>query len=91
MLAGDQEIARRAGIICQAPDQRMTNAQMTHYQSLMLNERVMFARLAILNSATFLPEMDNSSLVHCCADIFAEEIGIQSDLHDHLWPGVANW
>ena len=51
MLAGDQESASRTGIICQPPDQWMTNAQMTHYQSLLLTERVMFAPPAILNTA----------------------------------------
>ena len=74
--------------ICQHPDLWIANAWMTHYQSLLLTERVMFAPLAILNPATFLPETDNSSLGHCCANILAEEIGIQSDLRDQPWPGV---
>jgi hypothetical protein len=65
----------------------MANAWMTHYQSLLLTERVMFALPAILNPATFLPETDNSSPGHCCA----EEIGIQSDLCGQPWPGVPNW
>ena len=69
----------------------MTNAQMTHYQSLLLTERVVFAPPAILNPAIFLPEMDDSSPVHCCADILWEEIGIRSDLRDQPWPGVPNW
>ena len=34
-------------------DQWMTNTQMTHYQSLLLTERVMFAPPAILNPSTF--------------------------------------
>ena len=63
-------------IIRQPPDRWMTNARMTHYQSLLLTERVVFAPPAILNPATFLPETDDSSPVHCCADILAEEIGI---------------
>ena len=91
MLAGDQESASRTGIICQPPDQWMTNAQMTHYQSLLLPERGVFAPPAILNSATFLPEMDDSSPVHRCADILGEKIGIRSDLRDQPWPGVPNW
>ena len=69
----------------------MTNAQMTHYQSLLFTEWVVFAPPAILNTATSLPEMDDSSPVHCCADILAEEIGIRSDLRDQPWPGVPNW
>ena len=38
-------------IICQPPDRLITNARMTHYQSLLLTERVMFAPPAILNPA----------------------------------------
>ena len=68
--------------ICQPPDLWMANAWMIHYQSLLLTERGMFAPPAILNPATFLPETDNSSPGHCCANILAEEIGIQSDLRD---------
>ena len=91
MLAGDQEIASRTGIIRQPPDRWMTNARMTHYQSLLLTERVMFAPPAILNPATFLPEMDDSSPIHRCADILGEKIGIRSDVRDLPWPGVPNW
>ena len=61
MLAGDQEIASRTGIFRQPPDRWMTNARMTHYQSLLLTEQVMFAPPAILSSVTFMPEMDDSS------------------------------
>ena len=61
MLAGDQEIASRTGIIRQPPDRWMTNARMTHYQILLLTEQVMFAPPAILSSVTFMPEMDDSS------------------------------
>ena len=38
-------------IIRQPPDRWMTNARMTHYQSLLLTERVVFAPPAILNPA----------------------------------------
>ena len=38
-------------IIRQPPDRWMTNARMTHYQILLLTERVMFAPPAILNPA----------------------------------------
>ena len=43
-------------IVRQPPDRWMTNAHMTHYQSLLLTERVQFAPPAILNPATLLPE-----------------------------------
>jgi hypothetical protein len=38
-----------------------------------------------------LPEMDDSSPIHCCADILMEETGIQSDLCDQPWPGIPSW
>ena len=38
-------------IIRQPPVQWMTNARMTHYQSLLLTEQVVFAPPAILNTA----------------------------------------
>ena len=49
MLAGDQEIASRTGIIRQPPDRWMANARMIHYQSLLLTERIVFTPPAILN------------------------------------------
>jgi hypothetical protein len=52
-------------IICQSPDRWMTNAGMTHYQSLLLTEWVVFAPPAILNPATLLPETDKSLPIHC--------------------------
>jgi hypothetical protein len=55
MLSGNQEIASKSGIIRQHPDRWMTNAQMTHYQSLLFTEWVVFAPPAILNTATSLP------------------------------------
>ena len=65
----------------------MTNAHMTHYQSLLLTERVTLAPSAVLNPATLLPETDDSSPTHHCADILAEETGTRSDLKDQPWPG----
>lgn len=43
-------------IIRQPPDHWMTNARMTHYQSLLLTERATFAPPTILNPVTLLPE-----------------------------------
>lgn len=65
-------------IVRQPPDRWMTNAQMTHYQSLLLNERVTFAPPAILNPATLLPLTNDSVPVHQCMDILAEETGTRS-------------
>ena len=64
---------------------------MTHYQSLLLNERVTFAPPAILNPATLLPLTNDSVPVHQCMDILAEETGTRSDLTDQPWPGAPSW
>lgn len=69
----------------------MTNARMTHYQSLLLNDRIAFAPPAILNPATLLPETDGSHSVHSCTDMLAEEIGIRKDLTELPWPGAPSW
>ena len=76
-------------VIRQPPDRWMTNARMTHYQSLLLTERVTFAPPAILNPATLLPEAEEAPM-HCCEEILAEETGTRSDLADRPWPGVMN-
>jgi hypothetical protein len=68
----------------------MTNARMTHYQSLLLTEIMQFAPPAILNPATLLPEADNSLPVHQCMDILVEETGTRKDLTDQPWPGYHN-
>lgn len=78
-------------IVRQPPDRWMTNARITHYQSLLLNERVTFAPPAILNPATLLPEIHNSTPIHQCVDILAEETGTRKDLTDRPWPGVPAW
>lgn len=77
-------------VIQEPPDRWMTNARMTHYQSLLLTERVTFAQPAILNPATLLPEADETP-IHRCEEILAEETGTQSDSTDQPWPGVMNW
>jgi hypothetical protein len=51
----------------------------------------MFAPPTILNTATLLPEMDDSSPVHGCADILSDETGIQSYLYDQPWPSIPSW
>ena len=68
-------------IIRQPPDHWMTNACMTHYQSLLVTERVTFAPPSILNPTTLLPEA-NETLVHQCEEILAEETGTQPHLTD---------
>jgi hypothetical protein len=54
---------------------------MTHYQSLLLTERVTFTPPAVLNSAALLPET-NHTPVHKCGEILAEGTGTRPDLTD---------
>ena len=51
-------------IVRQPPDCWMTNAPMTHYQSLLLTERVQFSSPAILNLAILLSEAHDSLPVY---------------------------
>lgn len=78
-------------IIRQPPDRRMINAHMTHYQSLLLTEHVVFAPPAVLNPATLLPEAEELCSIHHCADILAKEVCTCRNLWDHPWAGSPNW
>ncbi|MEJ1276207.1 hypothetical protein NN561_007111 [Cricetulus griseus] len=78
-------------IVRQPPDRWMTNARMTHYQSLLLNDQITFAPPAILNPATLLPEAEDSTPVLRCIDVLDEETGTRKDLTDQPWPSVPNW
>ena len=76
-------------IIWKPPDWWIiTNAPVTHYQSFLLTESVMFAPPAVLNLTTLLPE---TSPTHHCADILAEETGTQNDLKDQISLGLRVW
>ncbi|XP_062951486.1 uncharacterized protein LOC134376867 [Cynocephalus volans] len=78
-------------IVRQPPNRWMTNARMTHYQSLLLNERISFAPPAVLNPATLLPVESESTPVHQCSEILAEEAGTRRGLKDQPLPGVPAW
>ncbi|XP_031225057.1 uncharacterized protein LOC116089775 [Mastomys coucha] len=78
-------------IICQPPDQWLSNACMTHYQSLLLNEKVTFVAPTVLNPATLLPETTGETVLHSCQDILAEEMRTCGDLQDQPWPGAMDW
>ena len=82
-------------VVHQPPDRWMTNAQMTHYQSLLLTERITFTPPAILNPATLLPEEEASTPIHCCADILAEETGVRTncgqELPTGIWTEAVSW
>nr|XP_020145819.1 uncharacterized protein LOC109731336 [Microcebus murinus] len=67
----------------------MSNAGMTHYQSLLLDsERVSFGAPVALNPATLLPEEhpENREVLHSCHDILAEETGPRKGLWDEPLP-----
>ncbi|XP_057343887.1 uncharacterized protein LOC130679289 [Manis pentadactyla] len=71
----------------------MSNARMTHYQTLLLNRnRVEFAPPAILNLATLLPN-SGKEVLHTCQEILAEETGTRQDLQDQPLggPGLLTW
>ncbi|XP_053446530.1 uncharacterized protein LOC128585432 [Nycticebus coucang] len=75
-------------IVRQPPDRWMSNARMTHYQSLLLDEdRIRFGPPVTLNPATLLPETGASGeVLHSCSDILAEETGTRQDLRDQPLP-----
>ncbi|XP_073067775.1 uncharacterized protein [Manis javanica] len=80
-------------IIWQPPERWMSNARMTHYQTLLLNhDRVEFAPPAILNPATLLPD-SGKEVLHTCQEILAEETGTRQDLRDQPLegPGLLTW
>ncbi|XP_057358257.1 uncharacterized protein LOC130683788 [Manis pentadactyla] len=71
----------------------MSNARMTHYQTLLLNrDCVEFAPPAILNPATLLPD-SGKEVLHTCQEILAEETGTRQDLQDQPLggPGLLTW
>ena len=69
----------------------MTNTHTTHFQGLLLTKQVTFAPSGVLSPVTLLPETDDSSPTHHCADILAEETGTRNDLKDQPWPGRPSW
>ncbi|XP_045636765.1 uncharacterized protein LOC123781347 [Ursus americanus] len=76
-------------VVRQPPDRWLSNARMTHYQSLLLNrDRIQFAPPVALNPATMLPETDpdDAGIFHSCREVLAEETGIRHDLDDRPLP-----
>ncbi|XP_054571379.1 uncharacterized protein LOC129148940 [Eptesicus fuscus] len=70
-------------IIRQPPDRWLSNARITHYQSILLDkDRVTFGPPSTLNPATLLPDEAADPVLHSCQDILAEEAGIRHDLKD---------
>lgn len=78
-------------IIRQPPDRWVSNARITHYQSLLLDEgRITFGAPTTLNPATLLPTEggEGQEVLHPCLEILAEETGVRRDLKDTPLTGV---
>ncbi|XP_069397595.1 uncharacterized protein [Delphinus delphis] len=72
-------------VVRQPPDRWLTNARMTHYQTLLLNsDRIKFAPATGLNPATLLPDPDleGSTIIHDCQEVLAAAHGSRPDLMD---------
>ena len=69
----------------QPPDRWLSNARMTHYQSLLLDpEQVHFSPAVALNPATLLPDPQEET-PHDCQQILAEVHGTREDLKISPW------
>ncbi|XP_047402925.1 uncharacterized protein LOC124980911 [Sciurus carolinensis] len=69
-------------VIRQPPDRWISNAWLTHYQSLLLDtDRIRFGPLVTLNPATLLP-LPGGPVPHNCQQILAETQGTRPDLSD---------
>jgi hypothetical protein len=65
----------------------MTNAQLTHYQGLLLDApRIFFSKPVSLNPATLLPNPDLEAPLHDCQEIIAEITQVRPDLQDSALP-----
>ncbi|XP_048193187.1 uncharacterized protein LOC125344948 [Perognathus longimembris pacificus] len=70
-------------LIRQPPDRWLSNARMTHYQTMLLDtDRVRFGPVTAINPATLLPSTDEKAAPHDCLEILAEVHGTRSDLTD---------
>ncbi|KAK1339569.1 hypothetical protein QTO34_018122 [Cnephaeus nilssonii] len=75
------------GVLRQPPDRWMSNAHITHYQSLLLSPpRARFLPSAALNPATLLPDPDLDAPLHDCAGILEQVHGLQKNLTDQPLP-----
>lgn len=82
------------GVLKQPPDSWISNAHLTHYQSLLLNlTRILFKPPTTLNPATLLPNPDwDPPPLHDCEEILAQVHGIRADLQDQPLPNAdATW
>ncbi|XP_055459968.1 uncharacterized protein LOC129674107 [Psammomys obesus] len=73
-------------LVKQPPSQWLSNARMTHYQSLLLDtDRVRFGSVVTLNPASLLP-LPESPETHDCLQILAEVHGTRPDLTNQPLP-----
>ncbi|EGW00470.1 Pol polyprotein [Cricetulus griseus] len=77
-------------VVRQPPNRWLLNAQMTHYQALLLNpDRLRFGAATSLNPATLLPDLDaETALPHDCRLILAKTCGAREDLMDQPLQGA---
>jgi hypothetical protein len=65
----------------------MTNAQLTHYQGLLMDApRILFSEPVSLNPATLLPNPDLEAPLHDCQEIIAEITQVHPNLQDSALP-----
>lgn len=63
-------------VVHKPPNQWLTSAHMTHYQTLLLNsDRITFTPPMGLNPATLLPDPDLEPPIHNCQQVHAEAHG----------------
>ncbi|XP_060035756.1 uncharacterized protein LOC132534962 [Erinaceus europaeus] len=81
------------GILQQPPDRWISNARLTHYQSLLLNPPVIqFSSRASLNPATLLPDPELDAPLHDCSEILSCTSSLREDLKDQPLKGTeVNW
>lgn len=70
-------------------DRWLSNAQMTHFQALLLNPtQITFHVPIALNPVTLLPDLDLETLLHDCSGILAQVHSIRPDRKDVPIPDV---
>ncbi|XP_038400303.1 uncharacterized protein LOC119876485 [Canis lupus familiaris] len=81
------------GVLKQPPDRWISNAHLTHYQSLLLKPtRILFKPPTTPNLATLLPNPDWDIPPHDCQEILAQVYGVRADLQDQPLPNTdAAW
>jgi hypothetical protein len=75
------------GVLKHPPGRWMINAQLTHYQELLLDAPcILFSKPVSLNLATLLPNLDLEVPLHDCQEIIAEITQVCPDLQDSALP-----